>query len=223
MSDLRELVNAIKSAAPDAPFRIRQGVVQSVQANGTCTIAIGGSTTAVAGISYASTICPIPGKSVWLATDGRDWFVMATMAPNGNAYGAMRQSVAQSIATTAFTELDWTNRTDTTANGITLGANGFTCIVPGLYQVNFGAVLAANNTGQRHAYIVHNGTNEFAGFSTNAPGTGDLCRINVHVMLKLAAGDTVNGVVYQSSGAALNTQIGSGANILRAVWICATP
>lgn len=216
---IKDLVAALADSAPAAPFKLRQGTIVSVQGTNTCTVTIGGSATQVANVHYDSSVCPIPNATCWLATDGRDWFVLSTLAPNGPAYASMRQSVAQSIPTASFTALNWTNRTETTATGMTIGNSGFTCIVPGLYTVSVAATFAANATGQRHLIITKNGTNEVQGYSTNAPTGSDICRMGIASTFALAIGDTVNATVYQSSGGALNTQIAAGHNILRAVWI----
>lgn len=218
-NDIKDLVAAMGSIAPDSRFRLRQGVIQSVAADGTVTVTIGGSTTSVSGIAVASHTCPIPGASCWLATDGRDWIVQATLAPTGPAWATMRQNAAQSIATGSFVAMNWTTRTETASAGMTLDNAGFIVVVPGLYQVNFAATFAANATGQRHAMIYHNGTVEVHGYSTNAVAGSDVCRMNVSTVVKCAIGDTINGVIYQSSGAALNTTIGAGHNILRATWV----
>lgn len=219
MTDLNSLVSAISAAAPDAPIRLRQGVITAVAADSTCTVTIGGGTTTVAGVKVASSCCPIPNSTCWIATDGRDMFVLDTLAPAGPAYGSMRQNAAQAIANNAFTEMNWTTRTDTNATGITITNSGFTCVVPGLYTVTASATFAANATGQRHMNLVHNGTTEIQGYSTDAPTGGDLCRMTTASTFKLAATDTVSVNIYQSSGANLNTNIGVGHNILRAVWV----
>lgn len=215
---IKDLVAALADSAPAAPVRLRQGVIVSVQANSTCTVKIGGSTVSIPNVHYDSSVCPIPNATCWLTTDGRDWWVLSTLAPSGPAFASMRQSVAQSIPTGAFTALDWTNRTETTSIGMTLGNNGFTCVVPGLYTVSVAASFAANSTGQRHLVITHNAVNEVQGYSTNAP-TGDICRMSIASTFALAIGDTVNATVYQSSGAAVNTTVGAGHTLLRAVWI----
>lgn len=146
-------------------------------------------------------------------------FVMSTLAPYGPAYGSMRQNAAQSIGNGAFTDLNWATRTETTAIGITLGSGGFTIIVPGLYAVTVSATFVANATGQRHLNLIHNGTTEIQGFSTNAVTGSDLCRMTTASTFKCGVGDTINATVFQSSGGNLNTHIAVGANVLRAVWV----
>lgn len=219
MMDLSTLVDALAAAGPDAPVRFRRGSIIAVAADGSCTITVAGGTAQVAGVKVASGCCPVPGASCWIATDGRDMYVMDTLAPNGPAYGSMRQNAAQTIGTGAFTAISWTTRTETTATGVTLGSNGITCTVPGLYTVSVSVTLAANATGQRHLVITHNGANEVQGYSTNAPAGSDICRMGIASTFKLALGDVVNAEVYQSSGGNLATQIAAGHNIIRAVWV----
>lgn len=219
MTQIKELVAALQETAPNPSFKLRQGKIVSVQDSTNCTITIAGSTTQIDGVRYDSSVCPIPNATCWLATDGQDWFVLSTLAPNGPAYASMRQSSAQSIPTGAFTALNWTNRTETTATGMTLGNSGITCVVPGLYTVSVAVTFTANATGQRHLIITHNGTNEVQGYSTDAPTGSDVCRMSITTTLPLAIGDTVNANAFQSSGGALNTTVGTGHTILRAVWI----
>lgn len=216
--DLNNLVASIGSAGPDAPFRLRQGVIQSVAANGTATVTIGGSTVQVANVKVASSVCPVPGATCFLATDGRDWFVLATLAPAGPAYGTMRKSTAQAIGTGAVTELTWGSRTDVIANGVTAGSNGWTIVVPGIYQVTFIGTFDINATGNRFAQIFKNSTAVANGVGTGPYGTQN-GRLNATATLKLAIGDIVNGGLFQSSGANLNTDLNVTANILSVLWI----
>lgn len=218
MNDLNALVNAIAEAGDPSPVRLRRGNVVSVQADGTCTVTIAGGSAQVSGVKVSASCCPIPNAGCWLATDGRDLFVLSTLAPYGPAYGSMRQSSAQTIGTGSFTAIDWTNRTETTSTGITLGATGITCVVPGLYRVECGITFAANATGNRHMYLTLNGSATFHGYGTPTPTSSDLARMNVSTTMKLAIGDVVNAAVYQSSGGNLATNIGAGHNVLRATW-----
>ena len=218
MIDFNELAGAIADSKNAPQLRLRQGVIQSVNANGTCSVKIGGSAVTITNVKVAAHVCPIPTASCFLATDGRDWFILATMAPQGPAYGTMRQSVAQAIGTSAFTEVSWTNRTDTASTGTTLGSNGITALVPGLYSVTGSAVFVANATGQRIARLLKNSAAEFQGTSITAPGSVT-CRMQVSGIIKCAINDVINMDVWQSSGANLNTDIAAGSNRLTATWI----
>ena len=216
--DLNNLVTAISQSAP-AGIRFRQGVIQSVQSNGTATVQIAGSTTNISGIKVASHTCPVPGASCFLATDGRDWFILNTFAPTGPAWGAMRQSAAQSIPNATLTALSWANRTDIAANGVTVGNSGLTCVVPGLYQITGQVSFVTNITGQRHCLIQLNGNTIIHGSGSNASTGTEISRHRADGLWNLAINDVINLAAYQNSTAALNTQTGAGYTLLRMVWI----
>lgn len=214
---MRELVEALQATAPDPAVRFRQGVIVSLQGS-TATVKIGGSTTDVAGIHYASNTCPVPGATCWLSTDGRDWFILATLAPSGPAWGTMRKSTVQAIPTSAFTELAWGSRTDVTTYGLTPGSAGFTVIVPGIYSVTASPTFVANATGVRIGRIVVNGAPISQGVAIPAT-TGIVSRNATGTIVKCAAGDIINADVWQNSGANLNTDTGAGHCVLDAVWV----
>jgi hypothetical protein len=66
-------------AGPGANLRLRQGSVVSGQVDGTVTITIAGSATQVAGVKYIDSYHPLAGDTVWLATDGRDLFIIGRL------------------------------------------------------------------------------------------------------------------------------------------------
>ncbi len=67
-------------APKDNPLRFRQGSIVSVEADQcTLTVTIAGSTVPVSGVRYATGVMPVPGLAVWLATDGRDLWAIATL------------------------------------------------------------------------------------------------------------------------------------------------
>lgn len=82
MDTSADAARAILAASPGAGIRFRQGAVVSVQADGTVTLTIGGSTTQIAGVHCLSSIRPAAGESVWLASSGNDFFVIGTMNPD---------------------------------------------------------------------------------------------------------------------------------------------
>lgn len=217
MTEMRALVEALQSAAPDPAVKLRQGVIVSLQGN-TATVKIGGSTTEVAGIHYASNTCPVPGASCWLATDGRDWMIFATLAPSGPAWGTMRKSTVQAIGTSAFTELGWASRTDVTSYGLTPGSTGFTVVVPGIYSVTASPTFVANATGVRIGRIIVNGAPVSQGVAIPAT-TGIVSRNATAAIVNCATGDIINADVWQNSGGNLNTDTGAGHCILTATWV----
>jgi hypothetical protein len=218
MTDLNTLANAIISSKPDQSFRIRQGVIVSVASNFKCTVTIGGSTTQISNVPVSASVCPVPGSTCWLATDGRDWFIFAILGPTGPAWGAMRQSAVQSIPTATLTAIDFTTRSDTASNGITLSNTGLVIVVPGLYQVTGSLGFAANATGSRHAHLSVNGNPIIQG-TGSAPVAGEFARVHADGLVRCAIGDVLNIAGYQSSGVALNTVNGAGHTLIRAVFV----
>lgn len=215
---LHRVAGAIRASSAPSRLHLRQGAITAVAADGTVTVTIGGGTVEVAGVAVASSCCPVPGATCWLATDGKDLFVLATLAPAGPAFGSVRQSATQSIPSGSFTALDFTSRTDTASIGVSVGDAGLTCVVPGLYQVTAAVALAANATGERHAQLEVNGSVVLSGASTPAPAGGGLSRLRADGVLALTVGDVVGVSVLQSSGGSLATSIGAGLNMLRMVW-----
>jgi hypothetical protein len=215
-TNMRALVEAMQSVAPDPAVRLRQGVIVSLQGN-TATVKIGGSDTEVAGISWASHTCPVPGATCWLATDGRDWMILATLSPSGPAWGTMRKSTAQAIPDSTFTQLDWADRVDVTTYGLTAGNTGFTVVVPGVYSVSASPSMVANATGNRVARILVNGAVVSQGLTIGA--TAVQARLANATVVKCAATDVINVDVWQSSGGALNTSTGAGHCVLTATWM----
>jgi len=71
---------AARFAPTDNPLRFRQGSIVSVEADQcTLTVTIAGSTVPISGVRYATGVMPVPGLAVWLATDGRDLWAIATL------------------------------------------------------------------------------------------------------------------------------------------------
>lgn len=222
MTDLNALVQAIGDAAPDAPVRYRMGQIISVQSNGTVTITVGGGTTEISGVKVASSCCPLPGATCWIATDGRDMFVTSTLAPSGPAFGQVRQNANQTIATATWTTLSFATRTDVVESGITVTNTGFTIVVPGLYTISAHHAIAYAANGSRFLSIGRNGT-PLGYVATGAMATNDTTRITSTVNVTCQVGDTITADVNQGSGGNLQTINSPGYNVLRAVWIGPIP
>lgn len=217
MTDMRRVVEALQAAQPDPLIRLRQGVIQAVAANGTATVRVGGSTVDIAGVKVSAGACPVPGATCWLLTDGRDWLVLATLAPTGPAWGTMRQSSAQPIGNGTFTAMSWANRSDVVTHGVTATSTGLQVKVPGLYSVTATPTFASNAIGQRHSQVTVNGAVAAQGASV-APQP-NLARISCAAILKLAINDVVNVNLYQESGGNLNTTTGVGTGTLTVAWL----
>lgn len=165
-----------------------------------------------------ATVSAVVGRVVWLATDGRDLFVLGPVAPYGPAYGSMRQNAAQSLGNGADVAIDWTTRTDELADGVTAGNTGLTITVPGIYLVTATVVFTANATGVRYVQLRRNGTVELEGNATAAFATTN-ARCQVSGPVVCAIGDVLSATAFQSSGGALNTVVAAGAGVLRAVFL----
>lgn len=114
MSDMKSVVAAMQDAAPNAPVRLRQGVVQSVE-TGTVTVTVGGSSIPLSGISYLSSYLPTAGDTVWLATDGRDWLIIGSQTgSSGSGGGGGAAVVVADTAPTAAAGALWIRSTDMT-------------------------------------------------------------------------------------------------------------
>lgn len=220
MTDFKTLVDALQETSPEQSLRLRQGVIVSLTGH-TAIVQVAGSATSISGIHYASSCCPIPGATCWLSTDGRDWFILATLAPAGPAFGSMRKSTAQSIPNAAWTEMTWGSRTDTSAIGTTLGTAGITVLVPGLYHVTLSSDIGGTQAaGTHYSRIVKNGASVVMGSGMPFPtSTNFASRTVVSGIIKCAAGDVVNGEIYQNAGGARDQDIAAGQNVLSVAWL----
>lgn len=214
--DIREVVDTLKGDS--SGVRLRQGAIVSVQANGTCTVTVAGSTTQVAGVKVMSSCCPVPGASCWLAVDGRDVFVLGTLAPTGPAFVVVKRATsAQPIPDSTYTEVSFNTEQSDTAGMWDAGTPGrTTCLVPGIYALA-GSVMWDNSTiGTRTARLMLNGASALAFDKTEAFSTS---HTNTVVSISaLSLGDYISLDVLQNSGSALNV-LNDSATFLRAVWI----
>lgn len=199
-------------------IRLRQGTIVSVQSDGTATITIGGDDTQIAGVKVASHVCPVPSASCWLAVDGRDLFVIGVLPPYGPAFARMRANATQSIANNSFVRLSFATRTAERSQGLTIGNNGFTVVVPGWYYVTANVGFAANATGRRGIQILCGGST-FALGNFVPPASGAQTFVTASGMVEAAVNDLIEAEVLQSSGGSLSTAIGGGISFLSAHWL----
>ena len=220
MKDLQGLVAALAAAGPEAKVRLRQAVVQNLNADGTVDLTIAGGSTVVTGVQVAASCCPIYGGSVWVAVDGRDMFVLATLTPSAPAFGTMRKSTTQSIANDTWTAVSYSSRTDVKSNGgFVVGSSGFLVVTPGIYSVTANATFDNNATGNRGARIVLNSTPTIGQGTFPAPSGSQYARVQLAATIICANGDLIGVECYQNSGAALNLLAANGLNGLAAVWV----
>ncbi len=134
--------------------------------------------------------------------------VSAAASTLSTVHAAYITTTAQSIPNATFTVVNYgTLETDTDAAVITGTSWHFTCPANkgGLYQVHALAALnPATYTGALVLAIRKNGSGEVAEAcqALIAAGTAGRESISVSTVLRLVAGDTVDVLLYQSSGAA---------------------
>jgi hypothetical protein len=222
--DIHEVAEILAGPAP--ALRFRQGTVVSVQADGTFTATIAGSTISVSAIKPLAHVCPCPGHGIWLATDGVDLFGFGTMGAIGPAFCSVRPTSGGSIADTTDTAVDFSG------GGVVIGADThgmysgatptqITVVVPGVYLLVGDVSWAGNATGIRSLWITAAGVQ--VGRSAIVPtGSGNVIQ-NVTATVTCNAGDALCLYVRQSSGSPLvigNTAYSPG---LTATWLRSHP
>lgn len=227
MADDIAALAALLTSGDEKRFRLRQGEITAVASDNTCTVTIAGDTdNPISEVNYASTVCPVPGAGCWIATDGDDLFVVATLSPYGPAVGNMRRTTQQIIGDSTWTAANYStsvNRANEYNYGTTNGSAGITVLVPGLWAVMATPAIVGNSGGSgRAAAITVNGTRVWSGSLAPASATMD-ARIVCSGTLKLAIGDVVGIDLFQNSGANRNTAVGTEQGLLNVRWIGPTP
>jgi hypothetical protein len=226
MTTISNLAALIAGESSSGDLRFRQAVITAVASDGTCTIKISGDDVEISEVSVAAHVCPVPGATCWIATDGTDLYVQSTLAPNGPAWGNMQKITAQSIANSTFVAVNWLTSSDRAQEynyGTVNTATGIQVLVPGLWAIDASpGYTSASASGIRGSSLTVNGTAVWRGATGVATGT-ILNVVPIAATLKLAIGDVVNFEMYQSSGAALNTNSNSGGMILNVRWVGPTP
>lgn len=223
MDIVGDLARILAPGEQRASMRLRQGKVIAVAADHTVTVTIGGDPTQISGVAVASHVCPIPGRACWLLVDGRDAFVLATIGGGGIAHGKQRQNAAQSIPHNVYTALSWATRTQVIERGVTQGASGLTIKVPGLWMVTASVIFPTNTTGIRALRLTRNGSStDNPGILSDTPVNGQH-QMSVTEQLDCGLEDVLGAEVFQSSGVALSTVLGSTAGVITATWLGPSP
>jgi hypothetical protein len=205
MTDLNEVVAAIRDASPDAPLRRRMGTVSVINANRTINVTIAGSTTAITGVHYFGHYAPKVGAQVWLDTDGRDWVAVGAIAGAGGAVPSVKvyRTADLSVANgTTYTTVTWQASESDPYGMWTTGTNVFAPIT-GRYLITAEIWFANNSTGYRTGAFSVNGSGTFSTFIQWNSGAGGNEIQHMTMLRNLTAGDYVNLRVRQTSGAAL--------------------
>ena len=125
------------------------------------------------------------------------------------------QTVTQSIPNAAYTSVTWdTNIIDTYSGHSTVtNPSRYTAQVAGTYRIMARSSFGSNATGRRIAAMAKNGAQVFGSqveLAVNPTATG---QTTVHSEYEVACiiGDYLEFQIYQASGAALGTAVGSPA------------
>ncbi|MDP1877971.1 MAG: hypothetical protein Q8M17_10510 [Actinomycetota bacterium] len=200
MSDMGDLVAALAAAAPDPRLRLRQGVIVSVESDGTATVTIAGGTQHIPGVKVAASCCPIPGAACWIARDGRDAMVLASLAPVAPACIALARTSAQSIPSGAFTAVSWSSETGDNS-GMWASGTTLTVVVPGLYVLTAQVAWPASTTGIRWLRLLVDGS--AVASDVRAP-VNTAQTVALAWSVRLAQGAAVTVDVQQDTGSAVN-------------------
>lgn len=192
---------------PALPWAIRQATVVSVEAAGTCTVAVGGTT--VAGVAYQRP--PRPGGSCWLFSDGDDVWVLAGLG--GQTAGPYARMVSTSGLPGSAAWYTLPNDSETDEWGALSAAGVFTAPAPGRYLFVLQADFGSNAVGVRSVRLLMNGGTVAARVMTTAVN-GVQTVDNISYLGGMSQGDTMEPQVYQTSGGSLAT---TGA--MSAIWL----
>lgn len=201
MSDLRALAAAIANAGGDPKIRLRQATIVSVQTDSTVTLTIAGGSTQVTGVKVAASCCPIPGATCWVATDGKDMFVMSTLAPVGPAYVFVTRAATQSIADSTFTNIQFdTQVTDNADMWVATSPAQFVAKTPGLYSLNAFSTWPNATVGSKVIQVLVNGAIQYL---MKWPVYNGPHYAQCTFTYRLALNDVVTFQVFQNTGAAV--------------------
>ena len=154
--------------------------------------------------------------AAWGDTVNQDLNALAT-PPSCRVYNTANLSIpnaASSALTFNAERYDSDSMHSTVSN-----TNRITCVTAGLYRITANLYLASNATGFREAILRVNGVTQIARDNKMAL-TGTVTALNPTTEWRLAAGDYVEVLVFQNSGAALNVVAGASETPeFSAVWL----
>ena len=209
VKNAKKLAAAIAASGPKAGLRTRRGLVQSVAANGTITVTIGGGSNQVAGVKCLASFCPVVGSAVTLLTDGTDLFAVGALAPVANL--RLLRSSTLSIPDSTNTAITWLTESYDNSNMFTSGTTA-TVVTPGLYALTASVVWPASTTGIRTLRILA-GASVLAQDMRAPVNTAQ--GISLAWTAALAVGDALTVDVRQDTGGAINLSSAS----FGAVWL----
>lgn len=212
MADL----NAQISRVAGQPASVRVGTVSSTTP---FTVTVQGAT--FTDVGWLGTYLPSPGDSVILlgqssasGADPASWVALGRPGPTPGInvlITKLRRNTAQSIPNSAFTAISWNGIVMDTMGGFPSGSStAFTAPFDGIYEIAGHASFVTNATGQRQALFFHNGASTDTFVSMQAVATIGTRYALPNEFIELNAGDQIEMLQWQNSGAALDTESATG-------------
>lgn len=186
-----------------SPVRVRFGIVQSIEADRTITLTVGGSTETIAGVRYAASMTPCPGKAVFCLTDGTDLFAVdhmaaaeLTLAPR--AY----RSANLTVANTTETAVTWAGaNSDEWGSWASASPTFLSAPITGRYMATAQVEFAGDADGFRQAWIRRNGTDILGYHKQLSAASGSPTNMTVATpAFDLTKGDYIELVVRHNAG-----------------------
>lgn len=200
--DLHEIAEQIAGAG-SAGLHLRQAVISAIASDGTLSVLVAGSTTAIDGIRAFSSCDPVDvGASVWLAVDGASIFAIGAIRPK--PFLALYASGTQTIATATDADVVWTRSASSYADAGMFDAGSPTLVtIPtdGLYLAQLRIGYTANAAGIRRAHLVQQSPSVANLAVDIRPGSSHwYSPTYAETLCVLTAGTTLRAGAYQDSG-----------------------
>lgn len=151
----------------------------------------------------------------WAAWNGSTW----VPAPNNVPACRAIRTTNQSIATATSTAISFDSESFDTAamHDTSVNTSRVTFTIAGIYQVSGTVMFASNATNSRDVWLQLNGTTRIAEAATTANST-DVWACSLSTLVKVAANEYVELLVFQTSGGNLNALAAPLQPSLTALW-----
>lgn len=215
MTDLNDLVDAIKSSAPAPSLKRRMGVVTAINSDYTLNVKIAGSNNVITGVRYfANVVPPKVSAHVWLETDGRDWIATGAIAGLGGQHLSVKayRTADLNVATgTAFTTVPWQAVEYDPYGMYSSGSGNITVPVTGRYLVTAQVTWQGLSGGYRSGTLNHSVLSTAFGYTQIDSSSTSQISLSVSAVRSAVAGESFYLQVRQGSAGALNL-LGTTAN-----------
>jgi hypothetical protein len=140
----------------------------------------------------------------------------------GGPLAVLRTQTKQSIPNSSWTAIAWDTIDDDTHSGwAAANPSHYTAAVPGWYEVDARADIAASTTAFRSLLFQINGLNNASSRMAKVqvpPASGVDTSLTTSTCLYLNTGDYLEALVYQFSGAAITLDTADGVTLMTIRW-----